>query len=1003
LTVEIPGYQIEGVIGKGAMGMVYKATQLSMKRTVAIKVLSEEYASDEQFTKRFLDEARAMGKLRHENIVSAIDAGCSDGTFYFVMDFVDGKTVDILLRQKKKFDVEEAFRIAKQVAEALDYAHSKGIVHRDVKPGNIIIDKTGVAKLCDLGLARPKGGMLDDKERGKAEGTPFYISPEQALGEANIDHRSDIYSLGASLYHMVTGQPPFQGGDVKETMRMHIEAPLTPVRKVAPEVDERFAKIIEKMLSKEREKRYQSAREVADDIEAVLSGKEPQMGKSSRLKEVINHKFFVPAMIVAGGVIAFLILILTGGAKAESKTATSIPHKIEKKKVERIERGKEQPKVVVEEPEKERKPEETQKALEADMKQIIADAKGLEDLKQKLEALLSKYKGSGVEGAIKEEIRKVSDQIKSQQDAESIRNAFVDIERILSSRDYKTAWEKLEALKVPEPLYAQKDSLREKIEEENRKEVETLSDEVDRVLEENADTQNIKDKLEDLFRRSTKQYREDLNRLKKILSTADALKKEQEAFDKFRNDYPPLLAQRKYQEAYEILRQTLEVPISDKRIRAEIDRERIKIEAVLRVLSRLKKSFDDVQGREVSCKLYNGETVTGKVIGVSGDSILFGVNDSQQGVSLFDIDVSDILMAIAKGNGGALYDSGIFLMVTGHPEKAYRFFLEARKLGVGIEKDWYDEAEIAANLADNAVLRNAFAEIETLLQKGKPEEAAKKFGELLNNNNIKIKDSFKQIVEQMRRKIRTALIEQMSAARLKGLVDATLKQKRDGEVTLEYRFSSDKQFDDWSTDKKDNSFIKKTSGGAQVGGVVFLNVLFDGDVEMEVNCLAQGEKPANIGILLKATNEGAYLFGLDFNPTGGPTLDLPHHPKGGLDKVTLPANIIVRYSDKWKTLKGVFGSYTPKMNPNAYYRIIVSHEGDKLKFTVNGVRLIEMDENFKNDEKGVVGFLSPDRSFKVTYIRIKGKVDEEWLQNQYETKVIAKYPYLGEEKEEKKK
>lgn len=238
----IPGYKVLSVIGRGSMGVVYKALQESMQRLVALKVLPERLASDEQFTRRFIQEARTVAKLRHENIVSALDAGEYNGMFYFVMEFVEGRNLADILDEKGSLPAQEAARIVAQIGEALHHAHSAGLVHRDVKPGNILLSESGAAKLCDLGLTRLAG----DPGEGKAEGTPYYISPEQAKGEKEIDRRADIYSLGATFYHLLSGRPVFTGASAKEIIRKHITHNITPLQEIFPEVPREYALIVEK-------------------------------------------------------------------------------------------------------------------------------------------------------------------------------------------------------------------------------------------------------------------------------------------------------------------------------------------------------------------------------------------------------------------------------------------------------------------------------------------------------------------------------------------------------------------------------------------------------------------------------------------------------------------------------------------------------------------------------------------------------------------------------------
>ncbi|HPY51511.1 MAG TPA: serine/threonine-protein kinase, partial [Sedimentisphaerales bacterium] len=204
---QIPGYKILGKIGAGAMAFVYKAKQLSLNRTVAIKVLPKRFTENPEYVQRFYKEGQAAGKLNHPNIVQAIDVGEAGGYHYFVMEYVEGKTIADDLTNGTPFGEKEAIEIITQVAHALVHAHSHGLVHRDVKPKNIMINKQGVVKLADMGLARETTDIeAAQSEAGKAYGTPYYIAPEQIRGKIDIDGRADIYGLGATLYHMVTGR-----------------------------------------------------------------------------------------------------------------------------------------------------------------------------------------------------------------------------------------------------------------------------------------------------------------------------------------------------------------------------------------------------------------------------------------------------------------------------------------------------------------------------------------------------------------------------------------------------------------------------------------------------------------------------------------------------------------------------------------------------------------------------------------------------------------------------
>ena len=273
---KIPGYRILGKLGAGAMATVFKARQISLDRLVAIKVLPNKYAANPQFIDRFYAEGRAAAQLNHPNIVQAYDVGKSGELYYFVMEYVDGRTVYDDIVKHKKLSEKEAVEIVLQIADALEHAHAKGLIHRDVKPKNIMITKEGIAKLADMGLAR---GISDkeaaEAEAGKAFGTPYYISPEQIRGEIKIGPPADIYSLGATLYHMVTGNVPFDGKNPSAVMHKHLKAELVPPDHVNPKLSAGVSEVIEMMMAKDPRARYQNCKDVLVDLRAVRDGKPP--------------------------------------------------------------------------------------------------------------------------------------------------------------------------------------------------------------------------------------------------------------------------------------------------------------------------------------------------------------------------------------------------------------------------------------------------------------------------------------------------------------------------------------------------------------------------------------------------------------------------------------------------------------------------------------------------------------------------------------------------------
>ncbi|MEE9293764.1 MAG: serine/threonine-protein kinase [Phycisphaerae bacterium] len=273
---QIPGFQIMSKLGQGAMATVYKARQLSLDRIVAIKVLPKRLSENQEFVDRFYREGRAAARLNHPHIVQAFDVGESSGYHYFVMEYIDGTTVYDLLQEKKFMDEVEALKVILQAAVALDHAHARGFIHRDVKPKNIMISKEGEVKLADMGLAREISDYKTAQaEAGRAYGTPYYISPEQIRGEINIDFRADVYSLGATLYHMVTGKVPFEGSTPSAVMHKHLKEELVPPDHINTGLSSGIAEIIETMLAKQRDDRYPTTKDLIADMESVAEGGPP--------------------------------------------------------------------------------------------------------------------------------------------------------------------------------------------------------------------------------------------------------------------------------------------------------------------------------------------------------------------------------------------------------------------------------------------------------------------------------------------------------------------------------------------------------------------------------------------------------------------------------------------------------------------------------------------------------------------------------------------------------
>src|SRR5574341_1283057 len=317
-------YKITQYIGRGGMATIYKAHQVTLDRDVALKVIHPALKEDESFVTRLKREASIIAKLNHPNIVPVYDFGELDGVSYLVMRFIEGKTLKEIL-QAQKPGTQQIIDIIRPVADALSYAHARGVVHRDVKPSNILIDNEGHVYLTDFGLARLAQSGDSTISQDMIIGSPQYLSPEQARGETG-DARSDIYSLGIVIYEMFTGRVPFQGDTPYATITAHINQPLPPPRSFNPKVPPAVEKVLEKALAKERDKRFASVHDMMKALENAIRGPVeadepvaplpllPSKPLKSPMKNPLeglsgNFRDSSPFLLAAAGILALCVLV----------------------------------------------------------------------------------------------------------------------------------------------------------------------------------------------------------------------------------------------------------------------------------------------------------------------------------------------------------------------------------------------------------------------------------------------------------------------------------------------------------------------------------------------------------------------------------------------------------------------------------------------------------------------------------------------------------------------
>ncbi len=324
-------YEIIEELGTGGMGKVYRVEDTQAKEEIALKLIKPEIAADKKTIDRFRNELTTARKIRHKNICGMYDLGEDKGSYYITMEYVPGEDLKGFLRRSKKLTVETTVSIGIQICEGLAEAHRLGVVHRDLKPGNIMIDKDGNARIMDFGIARSLKAKGITRA-GAIIGTPDYISPEQVDGK-DVDQRADIYSLGVILYEMVTGQVPFEGDTPLSIAYKHKhEAPQDP-RKINAQIPDDLSHLILKCLEKDKDKRYQSSGELRAELENIEKGiPTTQIEIEKRIpltsKEITVtfrlKKFFVPALVIAALAITAVIIL-----RLKPKTEAIVVPKIE--------------------------------------------------------------------------------------------------------------------------------------------------------------------------------------------------------------------------------------------------------------------------------------------------------------------------------------------------------------------------------------------------------------------------------------------------------------------------------------------------------------------------------------------------------------------------------------------------------------------------------------------------------------------------------------------------
>lgn len=315
---EIGHYEILSRLGEGGMGTVYKVRHKTNGQIYALKTLKRDLARDREHLERFMREIRNSFALSHPNIIRAADMGVDKETHFYVMEYIEGESLESLMKKRKRLGEEESARIIAPIAEALAFANSRGIVHRDIKPANVLISKEGIVKLCDMGIAKSVGTDVTLTQTGTAVGSPHYISPEQVTGTKDLDIRSDIYSLGVTLYYMVTGKLPFDDPNPHTLISMRLTEDPPHPSTCAPDLSPEMGTLIMRMMARDLRFRIRTPEEVASRLTAIAKGikSPPRETTPKHIKTTRNNarspvaRRYIPLGLAAAGVIVLVAMLL---------------------------------------------------------------------------------------------------------------------------------------------------------------------------------------------------------------------------------------------------------------------------------------------------------------------------------------------------------------------------------------------------------------------------------------------------------------------------------------------------------------------------------------------------------------------------------------------------------------------------------------------------------------------------------------------------------------------
>jgi serine/threonine-protein kinase len=1005
-AIEVPGYRIEAEVGRGGMGVVYRARQESLGRRVALKVLGRAAAKNEPFVERFLREARAAAKLNHENVVAAIDAGRAGDVVYFVMEFVDGETARERLDREGPLPVRDVLRILRDTAAALEHARRHGLVHRDVKPDNIMLSREGRAKLCDLGLARLAGGEAGAKT-GIAEGTPYYIAPEQARGLADVDIRADLYALGATAYHLLAGHYPFDGDGAREIMAKHVNCPFPDVTEERKDLPASLVALIERLVEKDREKRPATPAEVMAALDAILAEldrRSPGAVDARRGGRLVSAG--VAAAILASGIVAWMIA-RGGGPKAATTGAREAPASpgaaldAPALPTARLFPRRAEPAAPAAGATAPRA-DDAVRAAEAGVKlRLLRDALGEKpdprDAAARYRALAAEYSGTLAAREAEGEARAIETRL-----AEALERKLSELAPI--AKDFERQGEFARAAALYDRLLEEeKGGPGEKtvraavlaVEKSCEAAIPALAGDVNALIEKAAFAEARKRAEAFAGRAAGKAAKEAaaavLASLERSESFFESAKKVRESLGAARAK----LCAGRWDEALAALAASEKKP-ADSVAAREIGALRRAAEAAKKAEETIEKRLAALAGQDVELPHATGALVSGKVQGYDPRAQALAVREpaSKEPTRFFLREIGPEFFERLLGDGAGSSRSfddrlgaGLFFLQAGAVDAAAIELRAAEKLGEldpGIAADLDAARERPRERLAEAFLFRA----QGVLDCGR-HEAALALAERLRQD---LADT------AFARAHREDLRAVWTRARAAALAEAPLQQiffgkvsgKRGGRVSIAYTFEEPAEAADWRADKKvegfEHSQLTPLNGACELTGRARWRGAVKGDVKIE----AVVRTAPQLGKLLPSAASATFVLYEREAPWTGWLCGIGFHPRE-LDQVTLarggsqragaifdlPSHVVGRLDGSLARAEWLWASRGPVVPSNEPLRIEIATKGKRLAMGFLKQQVVVPIP--ADDMRGGVTIVSFRKKVVIEELRIQGELDEQWL------------------------